>query len=271
MKFLVRALWILVIGWFTFACVPNRKITLVQKNDIKDKNVAIDSVVRTYRVKVWDYKIQPQDVLSIRFESLTPEEFDFLNMSGSQQVNMVNPATAGLYGELVNIDGNVTYPVVGKVHVAGLTIFEIQDKLQKLADQFLDSPKVVVRLLNFRVSVLGEVNREQQITLTNNRVSILEAIGLAGGVGELADRSRVKLIRQKGDSVDVQYLNLLDENLILSPYYYVYQNDIIVVPPLRQRNFRKYFGPNLALVTTSLSVLLLTLNFVLIYQQNQNP
>jgi polysaccharide export outer membrane protein len=271
MKFLVRALWVLAIGWFAFACVPNKKITLVQKNDVKNKDVPIDSIVRTYSVGLWDYKIQPQDVLSIRFESLTPEEFDFLNSSGAQQNNMANPAMAGLYGELVSIEGDVTYPVVGKVHVAGLTIFEIQDKLQKLADQFLDSPKVVVRLLNFRVTVLGEVNREGQITMTNNRVSILEAIGIAGGVGELADRSKVKLIRQRGDSVDIQYLNLLDENLILSPYYYVYQNDIVVVPPLRQRNFRRYFGPNLALVTSSLSLLLLTLNFIVIYQQNQTP
>jgi polysaccharide export outer membrane protein len=271
MNFLVRALLTLAIAWFAFSCVPNKKIVLVQKNDVKDKNVPLDSTLRAYSVRLWDYKIQPQDVLSIRFESLTPEEFDFLNQSGAQQSQMVNPQMAGLYGELVSIEGDVTYPVVGKVHVAGLTIFEIQDKLQKLADQFLDSPKVVVRLLNFRVTVLGEVNRETQVTLTNNRVSILEAIGLAGGVGELADRSKVKLIRQKGDTVDVQYLNLLDENLIMSPYFYVYQNDIIVVPPLKQRNFRKYFGPNLALVTTSLSVLLLSLNFIAIYQQNQTP
>jgi polysaccharide export outer membrane protein len=270
MKFLVRAFWILAIISVMFSCVPNRKITLVQKDDVKDKTMRRDTTLRTYAVKLWDYKIQPQDVLSIRFESLTPEEFDFLNKNGSQQ-SMANPQMAALYGELVSLEGDVNYPVVGKVKVKGLTIFEIQDKLQKLADQFLESPKVVVRLLNFRVTVLGEVTRETQIVLTNNRVSILEAIGLAGGLGELADRSRVKLIRQKADTVDVQYLNLLDENLITSPYYYVYQNDIIVVPPLNQRNFRRYFGPNLALVTTSLSLLLLTLNFIVIYQQNQTP
>jgi polysaccharide export outer membrane protein len=268
MRSFFRCSWVVVLVWVGFGCVPNKKVTYIQKNDVKAKSVPLDTVMRTYNVLQWDYKIQPQDVLSIRFESLTPEEFNFLNQNVSQQA-MINPQTAALYGELVSLEGEVNYPVVGKVKVAGLTIFEIQDKLQKLADEYLDSPKVIVRLLNFRVTVLGEVPRESQITLTNNRVSILEAIGLAGGMGELADRSKVKLIRQKDNKIDVQYLNLLDEDLILSPYFYVYQNDIIVVPPLKQRNFRRYFGPNLALVTSSLSILLLTLNFIAIYQQNQ--
>jgi polysaccharide biosynthesis/export protein len=248
--------------------VPNKKVTMVQKNDVKDKGVPIDTIVRRYQVESIDYKVQPLDVLSIRFESLSDDEYDFLNTNLGGQVVANSPIQAMLAGELVTPQGEVSFPVIGKVKVAGLDVFEIQDKLQKLADEFLESPKVIVRLINFRVTILGEVAREGQITLPNHRVSILEAIGLAGGVGELADRSRVKLIRQKDNKVDIQYLNLLDENLITSPYYYVYQNDILVVPALDQRNFRRYFGPNLALVTSSLSVLLLAVNLIVIYQQD---
>jgi polysaccharide biosynthesis/export protein len=246
------------------ACTGNRRVVYVQKNDVRKANPPIDTVLRTYNPIPYDYRVQPMDVLSVRFESLTPAEFDFFNSARSQNnMNlMANPAAAQLMGEIVNLEGEIKYPVIGSVKVSGLTLFEIQDKLQKLADEFLESPKVNVRLLNFRITVLGEVVRENQVTLINARVNILEAIALAGGMGDLADRSRIKLLRQEGDKVSVQYINLLDENLINSPYYYVHQNDVIIVPPLNQRPFRRYFGPNLALIASTISLVLVTINFI---------
>ena len=89
-----------------------------------------------------------------------------------------------------------------------------------------------------------------------------EAIGLAGGFGELADRSTIKVIRQNGTGTDIYYVNLLDEQFLESKYYYVQQNDVIVVPPLKQRTFRQYFISNIGIVTTTISfvVLILTLS-----------
>lgn len=246
---------------FFASCVSNKKVTLLQKSDVNAKNLPKDSVLRTYAIDTFQYKIQPNDIISVRFESLSPKELDLFatNNQGNVQLQGGN---ALLVGELVDEKGEIAYPFIGKVKVAGLTVFEIQDKLQALANQYVESPSVKVRLINYRITVLGQVNQEGTITLANNRVSMLEAIGLSGGFHDLADRANVKLIRQKGGQTEVQYINLLDENFITSPYYYVYQGDVLIVPPLRQRPFRNYFGQNLALFVSSVSILLLTFNLV---------
>lgn len=241
------------------SCISNKQVLLLQHGS--EEEPVRDSLLRSYPQEEFNYKIQPQDILSVRFESLTRPEYNFFSGNLGQQNNMniamQNPA---LFGELVDEEGQISFPVVGKVKVQGLTVFEIQDKLQKLADQYLESPVVKVRLVNFRVTVLGEVNKEGTVTFPNNRVSMLEAIAQAGGLGELADRSKIKVIRQLDHETKVFYVDLLDENFLRSPNYYIYQNDILVVPPLRQRPFRRYFGPNLALIISSLSLLVLTLN-----------
>jgi polysaccharide export outer membrane protein len=237
----------------------------LQKDDVNAKTNALpkDSSIRAYDIAGFDYRIQTNDIISVRFESLSPKEVDIFSSSTDQQGSINLAQGSALFeGELVDENGEIPFPVVGKVKVAGLTIFEIQDKLQTLAEQYLQSPVVKARLLNYRITILGEVNREGSITLYNNRVTLLEALGLVGGLTDLSDKSNIKLIRQKGNHTDVAYINLLDENFINSPYYYVYQNDVLIVPSLRQRPYRKYFGQNLALVVSSLSLLLLTINLI---------
>jgi polysaccharide export outer membrane protein len=259
-------LWLLFAGLISLAsCVSNKKITLLQKDDVYSKGTSlpIDSVVRTYALDTFQYRIQPNDILSVRFESLTAKEYDFFakEETTQNQLNM-SQGNALLIGELVDEFGTISFPVLGKIHVAGMTVFEIQNKLAVLADQYVETPIVKVRLLNYRVTLLGELNQEGTIILNNNRVTMLEAIGLAGGLGELADRTKVKLIRQKGTQTEVLYVNLQDENFINSPYFYVHQNDVLIVPALRQRPFRKYFGQNLTLFVSTVSVILLTINLI---------
>jgi polysaccharide biosynthesis/export protein len=243
------------------SCVPNRKYVYLQNRDVNVNRLPKDSTIRQYDLAQFNYRIQPEDILSIRFESLTPKEFDFFAkdnaVMGQGLMQQANPL---LIGELVDKEGMVPFPVIGKVKVGGLTVYEAQDTIQKIANEYMESPVVKVRLINFRVTILGEVTREGSITLANNRVTMLEAIGLAGGLTDLADKSNVKLIRQRQGKTEVQYLDLLDEHFLNSPYYFVNQNDILIVPALRQRPFRKYFGQNMALVVSVLSLLVLTLN-----------
>lgn len=254
--------YLLAFSFVLSSCVTNKKYVYLQNEDVNVKDLPKDTIIRSYDLQKYEYRIQPEDNISVRFESLTPEEYDIFNRNMQMQNQSLNQGNAILIGELVDPAGEISYPVLGKVKVSGLTVYEIQTKLQALANQYLESPVVKVRLINFRLTLLGEVKQEGTVILPNNRVSFIEAIGLAGGLTDFADKRNVKLIRQINGKAEVRYLNLLDESFINSPEYYVYQNDILIVPALRQRPYQTYFGKNLALVISSLSLLLITITLI---------
>ena len=262
---MIRILWLAACAAiFLSSCVTNKKYVYLQKEDVNVKDLPKDTMIRSYDLVKYEYRIQPEDNISVRFESLTPQEYDIFNrnMAAQQQNQNLNQGNAILIGELVDPQGEITYPVVGKVKVSGLTVYEAQTRLQQLADQYLESPVVKVRLINFRFTILGEARREGTVVLSNNRVNYIEAIGLAGGLTDLADKRNVKLIRQVEGKAQVRYLNLLDENFINSDEYFVHQNDILIIPALRQRPYQTYFGKNLSLILSSLSLLLITITLI---------
>jgi len=235
-----------------------------KEGDLKKKSSPPDSAVRHYDLVDFNYKVQTNDIISVRYQSLTAKEFDFTQQNQQNANTGINSTIGGalMIGELVDGQGEIPVPVVGKVKVAGLTVFQIQDTLQHLANRYLEGPVVKVRLLNYRATLLGEINKEGSITFGNNRVSLMEAIGLAGGLNDLADRTNVKLIRQTGGKTEIHYINLLKEDYLNSPFYYVYQNDLIIVPPLKQRPYRKYFSENYSVIVSTLAFLLVLATYL---------
>lgn len=227
----------------------------------KRKEIPTDSILRSHSLNIREYRIQPLDILTVNFETLSDEndDFDFLSKLAIRQGRMGGSSTsnAAANGILVNVQGSIDFPVLGTVSLAGLTIFQAEDSIQARASKFLPDVIVRVRMLNFRFTVLGEVNGEKTVISPNTRLTMSEAIGQAGGLTELADRSRVKVIRQNGNQAEIFYVNLLEEDYIQSPYYYIQQNDVLIVPPLKQRTFRRYFVGNLGIISTTISVGLL--------------
>lgn len=262
---------LLIIGGFLIlisSCVTNKKYQYLQSNDVNSRAADIpkDSILRVYNLDDFEYHLQPEDILSVQFFSLTPEEFNFFALKQNQGISnsgqFQNPTAALVNGYLVDEEGKVEFPVVGKIKVEGLTVFDAQNHIQAIADQYLENPVVEVRLLNFRFTLMGEVKQEGVYNSVNQRIHILEAIGLSGGFTDYADKANIKIIRQNGRKAEIYYLNLLDETIVNSDHYYVNQQDVIVVPPLKQRPYQVYFGKNLALVISSVSLFLLVIGIV---------
>lgn len=255
---LIRNITLFILLAILFAsCVGNKRLVYLQKDDLHE-NQPKDTVLREYDLTYHDYKIQPQDILSVQFKSITEEDFDIFSEfgMGGGSLGGGGAGMVALRGELVDPNGQIGFPVVGKIKVQGMTVFEVQDTLQSIAAQYVEDPVVKVRLLNYRFTVLGEVNGEGVVTTQNTRITFMEAIGMAGGLTELASRDNVKVIRQKGDKAEIFYVNLLEEEFLESEKFYVYQNDIIIVPPLQQRPIRRYYSQNLSLLLSSVSAVL---------------
>lgn len=179
--------------------------------------------------------IQKKDILSISVSSLSNEATIIFNTpnlpitpSASATPNM--PQTAGY---LVSEDGTIKFPILGNIVAAGLTQKELENNITKLLTdkKLLFDPIVTARFLNFRVTVLGEVNRPGVVTVPSEQISILEAIGQAGDLTIYGVRDNVILIRQEGPDKLVKRLNLNSSDLLQSPYYFLKSNDIIYVEP----------------------------------------
>lgn len=175
--------------------------------------------------------ITTNDLLSITVSSLNPTASAVFNTS-----NMTSDAGGGpvqVSGYLVDAEGNIQFPVLGSIKAAGLTEAQLRTYLTKgLTDKkLLLDPIVTVRHLNFRITVLGEVTNPKVITVPSEKITLLEALGLAGDITVFGKRDNVLLIREEGGQKIIKRLNLNTSEILTSPYYYLRSNDIVYVEP----------------------------------------
>lgn len=192
-----------------------------------------------------ELKIQPEDLLRITVHSFDPLAAAPFNLEGTGQGGVQMPVQQlGIgqgnqmelfMGYFVDQEGYIDFPVLGRLKVAGLTLEEAKFQIYELLQPYLRDAVVNARFLNFKITVLGEVNAPGTVRLTNKRVTLLEALGMAGDLSDYANRTNVLVIREKEGSRQYARINLQSADIFTSPYFYMQQNDVIYVEPIRAR------------------------------------
>jgi polysaccharide export outer membrane protein len=224
------------------SCVSSDKMLYFKEND---------DVKLKESYTIYEPEIQIGDILSINVSAIDKGAAVPFNLYESTSSTDPKPLTY-----LVDIDGEINFPVIGNIKVAGYTTKTLRQKLTGTLGDYLSKPIVNIRLINFKVSVLGEVKSPGAYTITNERVTIIEALGLAGDLSIFGNRKEVMLIREHEGKRDFIKLDLTNRKLFNSPYYYLAQNDIIYVEPNKTRINSSAASATSGIIISSISALI---------------
>ncbi|HAU53121.1 MAG TPA: sugar transporter [Sphingobacterium sp.] len=250
---LVLALFTIAILIFS-SCGSRKNMVYLQEDSTHITNIYEQNVP----------KIQPSDILTIVVTAADPKvtaPFNPVNSMGTASISQqTDLALRPTY--TVDSEGYVFLPILGKVHLAGMTRIEAIDKIRTELIQYIKDPGVNINFNNFRISVLGEVARPGSFILPTERVTILEALGMAGDLTIRGVRQNVMLIREVNGQKTVNRLDLTKRNVLNSPYYYLAQNDVIYVEPNKAQINNSKLGSNTNVII-SIAGLLITVISVL--------
>ena len=222
----------------------------------------IDSTSLTASKGLYDARIMPKDLLTITVVTSDPSTSKPFNLSIQNTLGTdgrLGSTTGSLLQYLVNNDGDIDFPVVGTVHVAGLTKDQCEDLIKSKVKPDLaesENPVVTVSMSSYRVTVAGEVTSPKVVPVSTEKMSVLEALAQAGDLTIYGRRDNVLLIRENADGQkEAHRLNLNDANIINSPYYYVQQNDYIYVEPNSVKAKNSAIGQSTTLWFSFVSIL----------------
>lgn len=244
---------VILSGLLATSCISQRKLSYLR--DVTPSSA--DSVNATY-VSSKENRITRGDVLSIFVNALDIEAVQAFNMpvANVQNLSAKNVTTAGgggsLHGYWVDPNGNIDFPVLGKLHVEGMTTTMLKDTLTGLIAHSVKDPIVNIGFLNFSVTVLGEVAKPGRHSVSDQGLTIFDALGLAGDMTIYGKRNNVLVSREIDGKMEFARLNLNDESIFASPYYYIRQNDVIYVEP---NNARAISSQNIPLYLSVITTL----------------
>ena len=232
MKATFLLLFLLIAVCFS-SCVSTKQLTYLQED------AQIDTLV-TIRKKQEPYRLQINDLLSIRVKALDPQFVDIFNPVGDANPNATGEQRLYYDGFVVDPHGNIRVPVLGEINVLGYTVEEVREEIEKrlLKDYFKEEANlfVTVKIAGIRYVINGEINGPGSRIIYRDQVSIMEAIANSGDIPVTGDKSDVIIIRQYPLGQKVHHIDLTSIDAMNSPYYYIQPNDLILIKPLPQKS-----------------------------------
>lgn len=233
----------------TSSCVNIKKATLIQEKGVSGMPGDIENTWAA------NYVINTGDQLYIKVYSNDEKTSKYFQ---SDFPEYISPTYLYLNSYEVDLDGYIHFSFIEKVKAQGLTLIQLNNKIQEELDKYFKQTKVVIKLSNFEVSVLGEVNKPGQYRTDLQQLTIFQAIGMAGGTNMYGKLDKVKLVRKTSSGVHVEYLDLTDNAILQSEYYYMNPNDVIYIEPRSAKVFAldKFpYGAILSVLAIGVSVL----------------
>ena len=234
---------ILASALFLTGCMSSKKIVYFQESDA----IKVQETLANFQPQ-----IQLGDLITIHVSASDPASAETFNLYEA-------PSAAGnpkLLPYLVDSDGNINFPVLGKLTVAGVTTQQLGDQITQALTTYLVAPIVNVRLTNFKITVMGEVKSPGTFAIPNERITLVEALGLAGDLTIQAKRSIVLLIREKNGTRDFVTIDLTNKALFNSPYYYLAQNDVLYVEPNKTKVNSAAVGASTSVMLSSIGIII---------------
>ena len=245
-KMMKNLIYYLILLLNMFSCKPKENMVYMEK----EKNIAESKINQAV---FYGAHIQSGDVLDIKvtaFDENAVRPFNLYSMNNSTSPGQMNGQTAQLapQGYLVDNEGFIYFPVLGKLFIKGMTLAQLRADLEKRLLTYLAEPLVSIKQLNFNITVLGEVKKPGQYTNPSDKITVLQALGLAGDMTDYGNRTNVKLIREEEGISKTYVIDFTDKNITSSPYYYMQQNDVLYVEPDMIKKKSANIDPNRGLV-----------------------
>lgn len=231
------------------SCATKKEIVYFQDAD----NLAERKNSRTF-----EPIIESNDILYVSISSMNEAVLMPFKRSTGIEGNVSN-SNAGLQGYLVNVDGDIRFPVIGNVSVAGKTRGQVEAELKSKLSEFITDVVVDVRIMNFKITVIGEVNNPGVYSIADERVTLPQALGLAGDLSEDGRRDNILVIREIDGQHQVSRIDLTKTDFFSSPYYFLKQNDVVYVEPSTKGVKKSGFIPDIPALLSLMTVVLSTI------------